>query len=269
MPVNRLKTTYQRNFFAGTMTSVIIATVCSVLLIASSEPVKRVKLELSDIVFTDIVFTKGGEGIADKDNSSESGGVKHGFKIPRQAPDVGLGRLDNISGIAGDAHNREDKLNITDEIVITPDNQSPGTFSPDPSEDHFGYMLRSASDRIIKAGLAARGVPNPGNPNRPLWINGLNVKHPPNPSGLVDTVIVMLTIGNLGQILNIETLYDALPNLGFARQFKNALYRSDIQPPFVNGLPVGGSYPIWCIFARSGDRETVKNTNNVTINTGQ
>ncbi len=265
MPVNRLKTTYQRNFLIGTLSAAAFVLVICGFIYLNREPVRTVTISTDEIVFTDFEFKAAGRGMAEQDKSGLAGGVHHGFNLPAEAP-MGTGRPDPLPALAhklGSPFPGETPLEAS--FAGANDRPMPVPYPGDPADDYYGYAV--PNDRHPKYGGNAYPVKieRPGNPNRPLWISGLRVTHPFNPIGLVDTVIVLMSIDKNGSITGIEIIYDALPGMGFAERFILALHAARIYPAWKDGQPVGGTYPIWCIFERSSARERVKNSPNITI----
>lgn len=266
MPVNRLKTTYQRNLLIGTLSAALITIVVCGLLYLDQEPLRTVKISPEKIIFTDLEFKIAGQGMAESDNYGNYNGVHHGFNLPDKTP-MASGRPDPFPASFENVARPAVFENIAGRISFVNEKEIHGFPSSlqNPVDDHYGYAVPNDSRPRFGGNSYPLKVKSPGNPDHPLWISGLKVEHPFNPTGLVDTVVVLLTIDKEGRILNIETVYDALPQMGFARQFHRALYSARIYPARVNGNPVGGTYPIWCIFERSSARERIKNSPNITI----
>lgn len=265
MPVNRLKTTYQRNFLTGTLSAAVITLVACGMLYLDRDPVRTVEISTEKIIFTDIEFKAPGRGMAERGSDEDHAGVRHGFDLPDEAP-MGAGRPDPLPDIGYKVkppamENPIIEASFTKGADRTPSPPNVG----DPADDYYGYAVPDNHRSKYGGNAYPLKVDRPGNPNRPLWISGLHVKHPFNPTGLVDTVVVLLTTDEKGKITEIDIVYDALPGMGFAAQFKHALHAARIYPAWVDGQPVGGTYPVWCIFERSNARDQIKNSPNITI----
>jgi len=273
LPANRLKTTYQRNFLIGTCSAVFLTAITCGFLFWNMEPTRMLIIDSGDVVLTDYPPLNYGQGLGDRDPEG-SGGLKHGLSVIPESPE-------SFSGEAVPLLDTPDRALLSfatligkGDILIVPDGSSdlPDFSRFRPGDDAY---TRAVSDNyrgpLKGIGWASRagGYPDPGTLNFPLWISGLDIKHPFNPLGLVDTVIVLMTIDGTGKILSIETIYDGYPELGFAAEFKRALYASRITPSRVHGRPVGGTYPIWCIFERSGMQQIIKNSPDILISSSQ
>lgn len=105
--------------------------------------------------------------------------------------------------------------------------------------------------------------------DRPLYIEFRGrIDYPFNGTGLIDTVLVILTIDDNGFIQNIETIYDNWPTCGFAPRFKAALHDAYIRPEIRNGCEVGGSYLLFCIFDKNRASTEIRNSQDVHIRVG-
>jgi len=102
--------------------------------------------------------------------------------------------------------------------------------------------------------------------DRPLYIKFMNgISYPNEGRGMVDTVLVIMTLHERGYIENIETIYDTWPAYGFARKFKQALFDAYIKPEIRNGRKVGGSYLLYCIFDSNRMVTEVRNSSDIKI----
>lgn len=258
MPVNRLKTTYQRNFMLGTLTAAIVALAVCGWLYLDREPNRKITLDLNRIVYTDINIRKAGDGPRKGEDIIEPGGVRHGFRIPEKD----IGSLFDSSGSAKSGPLADKMQSLTGSKIVPiadPNHRPSGGNRIAPLTDYSG--LSPNRHRNGRRSSAAE----PGISNRPLWINNLDVRHPFNPAGLVDTVVLLMTINTSGAITNIETIYTGYPDMGFVFQFKKALYDAEIFPAVQDGRPIEGTYPIWCIFADTASAELVKNSESIQI----
>jgi hypothetical protein len=259
MRVNRLKTTYQRNLLLGTIGSSVLIVFMVFALIGGKDD--TIKFKKDDILLSDIYFA---------DNQIRHN--LHTSNLPGPIPDPGysvpgdhlVSNIDSaeMRGNEFQSHepesvspiltieNNQDNLPITynfsyDDFLNRP-------FERQNTETIFGYFRHSDFGYEVN--------------NRPLGINHLRVRHPYNPLDIVDTVIVLMTIDNAGEILAIETIYDARPNFDFALNFELALRQAEIFPAIVDGTPTGGTYPLWCIFAEKGARPLTRNARGITLN---
>ncbi len=258
MSINGLKTTYQRNLLFGTIVSSLFFLIMVFALIGGKD--NTIKFKTDDVVLSDIYFAD--DQIRHSLHTSNLPGpvpdpgyaVPDGHLISNNAPtDMPDNRFQPIEPelISPKLSNKKNQDNSPITYDFSYDDFLNRPFERQSTNTIYGYFRHSDFGYEVK--------------NRPLGINRLRVRHPYNPLDLVDTVIVLITIDDTGEILTIETIYDARPKFNFALNFEMALRRAEIYPAIVNSVPIGGTYPLWCIFAKKGARPLTRNARGITL----
>ncbi|GEM_PF-4960552 len=275
--INELKKQYQNNLILGTVISALLVLVGVMVLVPGQEENVIISLENS-VIFEEWPATRSQKTYLKPDDKSR--------------PAISVVTATDINYISGQRLRDYSTKNkgMADFMTIEPDFFEPYLTSDfnfgvrsiiylpeyDPSYD---YYLNEPIDMLKKKPWPIR-IPdnfynsqicmNRKNIDQPVVIRNLFVERPKNTLGIIgmeeieDTVFIRVTIDYRGHILNMETVYENPPGLGFADKFKDALANASISPFKINGGHEGGSFLVYCIFSRHG-RNTVSNSEVVTI----
>ena len=263
--INEMKTEYQKNLLIGTITSGLLLLGAVIALTLDNNSGEIISLE--DHVIIDKWPTVSREDISFPDvvegSSLDIYSVNPGFDMATKGhafkPKLSYKKADGQMTI-------EPGFSIVP-IAIDISDEASGFNIPthyDPDCDYYMDQPVNPRDKIL------RNIPmsiydhsrsftyTKKKIDRPVLISNLYVQRPPNTLGIIgmddieDTVFIQVTIDCRGHILDMETIYENPPCLGFAEKFKEAIANASITPARVNGENAGGSFLIYCIFSRQG-----------------
>jgi hypothetical protein len=140
-----------------------------------------------------------------------------------------------------------------------PDDADSGLFSrPASGDNYLDFSLKN---------LSMRGEIQVGGNYFPLKIRFAYQPTPPENAADSEALVIMkLKINKKGKILEFTTEYESPPDLGFARQFCEALRRAMITPEKFNNQYFGGEYRIfWKYYPRMDPIIRTRNTSQVQV----
>lgn len=276
---NRLKTTYQRNLTCGMIVGVLLVVLYTAFLQFTREP-------------TIIVTLGGGQGR----ELTPPGGLPPGMIPDHRRPVVAWNRgpidpdrmevvtdspvdgipiiasnsprsghypdfvLGNVgyghAGIGGGGDDASGTYDPNfDDYANCPDD--PGGFNPS------AIRFPSLSDILIR---------NKNTVDSPVFVKCLDLSRLGRNArylisdGMADTIIVRMTVNADGGIDALETLYENMPELRVADEFKKALRKAVIFPAVIDGKKTGGEYTLFCIYRRGGV-SLIRNTDKISLQT--